>query len=103
VGDAKIQAVFDFDLTDMAWDIDGWAAIIVQNATDTLDQTLQRGLIELIGSAKTVDHLGFDVTLVGMADIFGECVVADGGAVLIAPLCGPKVHAHGLACTIREL
>jgi hypothetical protein len=78
MGDAKIKAIFDLDITNTAWDIDRWAAIIVQNPADTLDQTLKRGLVQLIGTAEAVHHLGFDVALLGMADILGEGVVADG-------------------------
>ena len=66
----------------------------VEHPADAAHQSLQRGAVEAIGAAEAVHHLGLDVTLLGMADVLGQRVVADDRAVLVPALRGPKVHAH---------
>lgn len=95
MNNAKIKTVFDLDITDARWNIDGRHSTgVIQNPANAMDQTLQRRLVQLIGPAEAVHHLGLDIVFLGMADILGERVVADGRAILIAPLGGPKIHAH---------
>ena len=75
---------------------------VIQNPANAMDQTQKRRLVQLISPAEAVHHLGLDIALLGMADIFGERIIADGRAVLVAPLGRSKVHAHWIACTTNE-
>jgi len=93
--DAEIEAGLDLDrpfaplLTGRSL-----AGVGIEHPADAAHQSLERGAVEAIGAAEAVHHLGFDVTLLGIALVLGERVVADDGAVLVPALRGPKVHAH---------
>jgi len=100
---AEIKTILDVDIANTGRNIDGrQSASVIQNPSDAMDQALQRRLVQLIGSAEAVHHLGLDIALLGMADILGKSIIADGRAVLVAPLGRPEIHAHWIACTSYE-
>ena len=60
------------------------------------DLGLMIAAVEAVGAAEAVHHLGLDVTLLGIAGVLGERVVADDRAVLVFSLGGSQVHAYAL-------
>ena len=95
VDHAEIEARLDLDRPFTTGRIGrGRAPVGVEHPADAAHQSLQRGAVEAIGAAEAVHHLGLDVTLLGVADVLGERVVADDRAVFVAALRCPKVHAH---------
>ena len=78
VDDAEIEARLDLDRPS-APVLSGRssAGVGIEDPADAADQPLERRPVEPVGAAEAVHHLGFDVTLLGIADVLGEGVVAD--------------------------
>src|SRR4030095_5096285 len=92
---AEIEARLDLDCRFATAGVGrGRAPVVIEHPADAAHQSLQRGAVEAIGAAEAVHHLGLDVTLLGIADVLGQRVVADDRTVLVAALRGPKTHAH---------
>ena len=70
--------------------------VLVEHAADAAHQALERGAVELVGTAEAVHHAGLDIAFPGIADVLGERQVAHHRAVLVPPLRGPQVHAHAI-------
>jgi hypothetical protein len=93
--DAEVEARLDLDRPFAPPRTDrSLASLGIEDPADAPHQALERRSVEAVGATEAVHHLGLDVTLLGMADVLGEGVVADDRAVLVAALRGSKVHAH---------
>jgi len=93
VDDAEFEAGLDLDRPVTTSRVGhGRAAVGVEHTADAAHQALQRRPVEAVGATEAVHHLGLDVTLLAIADVLGEGVVADDRAVLVAALRGPKVR-----------
>ena len=75
----------------------GGLITVLKHAIDALDQSLEFGPIELIGTAETMHHAGFSSLSVGVPDALGEGVVADGRAVAVVALGDAQIHAPPIA------
>jgi len=76
---AQFEHLFDLDLGKIRCPrTAGGARAVIEDAVDAADQPLERGAIELIGSAETMHHTGFSPLSVGVPNTLGEGVVGDG-------------------------
>jgi len=96
--DTEFEHALDLDLRTIR--CPGTAAgliTVLEHAVDALDQPLEFGPIELIGTAETMHHAGFSSLGVGVPDALREGVVGDGRAVAVMALGDAQIHASPIA------
>ena len=69
---AEIETVLDLDIPNPSRGIKRYhLAAVIKNPSNALDQPFERCPVEPVRTPEAVHHFGFDIALLGMADILG--------------------------------